>query len=65
MLPKSAIDKITELMKQNNSGVTTAHSIKPFKLSDSDIDRITTAVTQKLNVKPTAQAEKSFKPFAF
>lgn len=65
MLPKSAIDKITELMKQNNSGMTTARSIKPFKLSDSDIDRITTAVTQKLNVKPKVQTEKTFNPFAF
>ncbi|KYK04581.1 peptidase [Lactiplantibacillus plantarum] len=65
MLPKSAVDKITELMKQNNSGMTTARSIKPFKLSDSDIDRITTAVTQKLNVKPKVQTEKTFNPFAF
>lgn len=64
-LPKPAIDKITELMKQNNSGMTTARSINPFKLSDSDIDRITTAVTQKLNVKPKVQTEKTFNPFAF
>lgn len=33
MLPKSAVDKIAELTKQNNSEMTTAHSIKPFKLS--------------------------------
>ncbi|MCT3223560.1 Clp protease ClpP [Lactiplantibacillus plantarum] len=65
MLPKAAVDKIAELMKKNNSGMTTARSIKPFKLSDSDIDRITTAVAQKLNVKPTKQAENSFTPFAF
>ncbi|VDH09840.1 Prophage protein, major head protein [Lactiplantibacillus plantarum] len=65
MLPKPAIDKITELMKQNNSGMITARSIDPFKLSDSDIDRITTAVAQKLNVKPKVQTEKTFNPFAF
>jgi ATP-dependent Clp protease protease subunit len=33
MLPKPAVDKIAELTKQNNSEMTTAHSIKPFKLS--------------------------------
>lgn len=56
MLPKSAVDKIAELMKQT--------AVKP-RLSDSDIDRMSTAVANKLYAQPTKQAENSFNPFAF
>ena len=56
LLPQTAINKIAELIKKNTA--------EP-ELSDSDIDRISNAVAHKLNVQPTKQAEKSFKPFAF
>ncbi|WP_412053073.1 head maturation protease, ClpP-related [Lactiplantibacillus plantarum] len=54
LLPQTAIDKIAELVKPAPD------------LSDTDIDRISNAVVQKLNIQPTKQAENKFvDPFAF
>ncbi|WDQ20873.1 Clp protease ClpP [Lactiplantibacillus plantarum] len=53
LLPKSAMDKITELIKPSAD------------LSESDINRISNAVAQKLNVQPMKQAESNYDPFAF
>lgn len=63
MLPQTAIDKIAELAKQGTKAVQT---VETHDLSDSDVDRISNAVAQKLNTKPTKQAENKFvDPFAF
>ncbi|WP_338230955.1 head maturation protease, ClpP-related [Lactiplantibacillus paraxiangfangensis] len=56
MLPKSAIEKIKELLKQNDS--------EP-KLTENDITRISDSVAKKLTVKTSKQAGKLFNPFAF
>lgn len=54
LLPKSAINKVKELLNEKKSD-----------LSDDDITRISDSVVKKINVKPQKQTKNSFNPFAF
>ncbi|VDG18306.1 Prophage protein, major head protein [Lactobacillus plantarum ZJ316] [Lactiplantibacillus mudanjiangensis] len=64
LLPKSAIEKIKDLMDSNTPKKIAA--AKPRELTDQEINRISNAVARKLNNAPTKQTENKFvNPLAF
>lgn len=64
LLPRTAIEKVKELMDFKTSGTSMAKTIKPRELSGKEIERIANAVVEQLNEKPK-RTESTFKPFAF
>lgn len=64
LLPRKAIEKVKELVNSKNDGEQTDEGLKPRGLSDNEIERLSTAVAEKMNIKPK-RTETTFRPFAF
>ncbi|QDZ69510.1 head maturation protease, ClpP-related [Pediococcus pentosaceus] len=64
LLPRTAIEKVKELMDSKTNGTPIAKTIKPRELSGNEIMQIADAVVEQLNRKPE-RTEDTFNPFAF
>lgn len=64
LLPRTAVEKVKELMNFKTTGTVVDSPIKPRELSDNEIERLSNAVVEKLN-KKTERTGSIFNPFAF